>query len=61
MIIRGWVRRDGNRVIPTQEGVDAFNGYFRALPNYRKHEDEISERVRTLLHISKLLKMPKAG
>lgn len=61
MIIRKWVKRDGNRVIPTQEGIEAFNSFFKAQPNYRKNEADITERVRTLLHISRMLKMPKAG
>lgn len=61
MVIRRWVIRDGNKVIPTQEGIEAFNNYFRAAPNYRKVDKDISERVRSLLHISKLLKITKAS
>ena len=55
LIQRGWVKRDGNSITPTQDGINAYYDYYKAPPNYRKVEKDISERVRLMLHINKLV------
>ena len=55
LVQRGWVKRDGNKIEPTQDGMDAYYNYFKATSNYRKVDKEISERVRLMLHINKLV------
>lgn len=51
---RGWVTRKGHRVFLTRQGEEAFDAYHFASCNYRQHAGEISDRVRTLLHIGQL-------
>lgn len=61
LIVRGWVERSGSRIRATEAGVAAYMAYHRGTPNYRQHEAELSDRVRGLLHMSRLQAVAKAG
>lgn len=61
LIERGWVVRNGGHVGVTEQGVEACMAYHRAQPNYRQHDAEISDRVRGLLHLSRLQAVAKAS
>ena len=51
---RGWVARDGNRIVPTKVGHLASDSYRLAKANFRQNEADISDRVRGLLKISEM-------
>lgn len=53
LLQRGWIRRVGDSIELTKKGNEAFEQYTRALPNYRKVEGEISERVRLMLALNR--------
>lgn len=59
---RGWIKVNSGGIITlTDEGMEAYNAYYQAKANFRKVEKDISEHVRSLLHVGKLLSMKKAG
>lgn len=59
---RGWIKvNHGGCITLTEEGLAAYSAYHDAKANFRKVEKDISEHVRSLLHVGKLLSMKKAG
>jgi len=58
---RGWINHHNGLIIVTEAGLQVYNEYHNAKANYRKIEKDISEHVRSLLHIGKLLTIKKAG
>lgn len=58
---RGWIYRTGALLLLTSSGIQEYNKYKRPQANYRQHEGELSEHVKSLLNIGKLLNMKKAG
>ena len=61
LFVRQWVERTGNQLKATKAGYAAFELYKAPQPNYRQSEGEISDRVRTMMHISKLEALKKAS
>lgn len=55
LIQRGWVARIGNKLELTKEGLEAYELYNKAQANFRKVDTGLTEHVRTMLHISKLI------
>ena len=56
LIKRGWVKRSGNTLQATQDGIDAYDLYSKAAANYRKHDTGLTDRVRDMLHLNKIRK-----
>lgn len=61
LLVHGWITREGNKIVPTKNGHLAYDAYRLAGANFKQHPGEISDRVRTLLHISQLQTVKKAG
>lgn len=57
LLVRGWIKRNGQRIDATKEGVDAAEMYLKAGPNIKQHESDISDRVRMFLHL-RAMQMP---
>lgn len=58
---RGYVKREGELIVVTKDGAEAYERYIRAAPNFRLHEAEISERVKLLLKIRTLQAVKEAS
>lgn len=54
LLQRGWIHRNGTRILLTGAGEKAFDEYNRATVNLRKHEGELSERVSLMLNIKSI-------
>lgn len=59
LLKRGYIARNGTRVILTDKGEQAFDSYYRAGVNYRKTEGEISERVSLMLNLRYAISISK--
>lgn len=51
LLQRGWVKRDGDTVTVTKQGAEAYDSYRLGGPNFKKHEGDLSDRVRLMLHM----------
>jgi len=58
---RGWITHHEGLIVLTEAGMQAYYDFHNAKANYRKNEKDLSEHVRSLLHIGKLLTMKKVG
>lgn len=59
LIQRGWIQRNGNNLELTSDGYAAYDLYSKAQANFRKVDTGLTEHVRTMLHISKLIALKK--
>ena len=57
----GWVFCKADEIIITQDGKQAYDEYHDAKCDFTIHEHQISERVRSLLHLSKLQIMKRSA
>ena len=61
LVKRGWVEREGKRIMPTKPGHLAYDAYRLAGANFRQQENDPSERVRALLRMTDLSVVRKAS
>lgn len=59
LIKRGWVARNGTRLILTQEGEQAYESYSKAVANFRKVDTGLTEHVQHLLHLDRIISFRK--
>lgn len=59
LIKRGWVKRVGPHLRITKAGMDVYESYLLAKANYRKVDTGLTDHVKHLLHLDKLLEMTK--
>ena len=56
-VVRGWIYIRDNTVLPTDAGFEAFNAYDKGGLNLRKHVGDVTDRVKNLLHIHKIIEI----
>lgn len=61
LIKRGWIYYSSGILSLTDKGIQEYNKYKKPEANFRINEGEISEHVKNLLHINKLLTMRRAS
>ena len=58
---RGWITHNDGLLVLTEKGLEAYNSYSHAKANFRKVEKDLTDNVKSLLHLGRLLTMRKAG
>ena len=61
LLVRGWVERDGGKIVATKPGHVAYDQYRLAGANFRQNAFDVSDRVRNLLRIGEMRVVKKAS
>jgi hypothetical protein len=61
LIKRGWIYHSSGLLKLTEAGLEEYDRYRKPQANFRQHEYEISDYIKSLLHINQLISKRKAS
>lgn len=59
LIKRGWIARNGSYLRLTDAGEEAYESYSKAVANFRKYDTGLTDHVKHLLHLDRVLTIGK--